>query len=89
MATITPPALTSRRVFASLDGRGSVGGPDLLAAGGISQFVNSQQPFACAIPRILAMPVGRADIGMLYLVRNLGSVGGVAPTDERSSTLLR
>lgn len=89
MATITPPALTSRRVFASLDGRGSVGRPDLLAAGGIIQFVNSQQSFACATPRIHAMPVGRADIRMLYLVRNVGSVGGAVSTDERSSTLLR
>ncbi len=40
MATITPPALTGRGVVASLDGSGSVGGPDLLAADGISQFFN-------------------------------------------------
>ena len=89
MATITPPAFTGQGVFASLEGRGSVGGPDLLAAGGISQFVDSQQPFACANPRILAILVVRADMGILYLVRNVGSVRSAAPTDERSSTLLR
>ncbi len=88
MATITPGALTGRGVLASLDGNDTVGVSDLLAADGISQFVNSQQPFACAIARSLAMPVGRADIGMLYLVRNVGSVGGAAPADECSSTLL-
>ena len=89
MATITPPAFTGQGVFASLEGRGSVGGPDLLAAGGISQFVNSQHPFAWANPRILAMPVVRSDMGILYLVRNVGSVRGSVPADERSSTLLR
>ncbi len=89
MATITPPAFTGQGLFASFDGTGSVGGTDLRAAGGISQFVNSQQPFACVTARILAMPVGRADIGMLYLVRNVGSLGRAVPADERSSTLLR
>lgn len=71
------------------DFNGSVGVSDLLAEGGINQFVNSQQPFARATPWILAMPVGRADIGMLYLVRSVASVGGAVPADERSSTLLR
>ncbi len=56
---------------------------DLLAEGGINQFVNSQQPFARATPWILAIPVGRADIGMLCLVRS------AVPADERSSTSLR
>ena len=65
MATIAPPALNGRGVFAPLDGNDTVGVSDLLAADGISQFVNSQQPFAWATPRILAMPVGRADIGTL------------------------
>jgi len=36
---------------------------DLLAEGGINQFVNAQQPCARATPLILAMPLGRADIG--------------------------
>ena len=89
MAAITPPAFTGQGVFASLEGHGSVGASDLLTEGGISQFVDSQQPFAWATPRILAMPVVRSDMGILYLVRNVASVGGAVPADERSSTLLR
>ena len=57
---------------------GSIGTSNFPSEGGIDQFVNSQQPFARATPWILAMPVGRADIGMLYLVRS------AVPADERS-----
>ena len=89
IASITPPGCTGRGFLASLDGNGSVGASDLLAEGGINEFVNSQQTFARATPWILAMLVGRADIGMLYLVRSVGSVGGALLANKRSSTLLR
>ena len=75
--------------MAEFAGNGTVGASDLLAEGGFNQFVNSRPPFVRAIPGILAMPVGRSDIGMLYLVPSVGSVGGAVRGDEPSLTLLR